>query len=188
MNHDKARELIALLQQPGLELRGLYDFPGAVSPEEDSPTLLGNATLKAETALEVTGWPAVADDTGLEVDALQGAPGAHAARFAGPTATYADNIRRLLESLAGVAAERRAARFRTVCVAAFPDGRRLVGEGEIEGRITETPRGTGGFGYDTVFEVPRLGKTFAELSAEEKNAISHRSKAVRALAAQLRAL
>jgi XTP/dITP diphosphohydrolase len=187
LNRDKARELTAFLDLPGIELTPLADFPGAVAPEETGATLVENATLKAEAALRATGLPAIADDTGLEVDALSGAPGVHAARFAGPGATYADNVRKLLERMEAVPAERRTARFRTVCVAAFPDGRRLVGEGVVEGRITAAPRGDRGFGYDPVFEVPELGKTFAELSAAEKNQRSHRAKAVRALAEALRA-
>ena len=185
-NRDKARELLALLDIPGLELTSLAEFTGAQAPEETGATLLENATLKAEAASRATGLPAIADDTGLEVDALSGAPGFHAARFAGPGATYADNVRLLLERLKGVPGAGRGARFRTVCVVLFPGGRRLVGEGAVEGRITEAPRGAQGFGYDPVFEVPELGKTFAELSAAEKNAISHRARAVRALAEQLR--
>src|SRR5206468_7566643 len=127
-NRDKARELLALLGVPGLELVSLADFPGASSPEETGATLLENATLKAEAARRRTGLPAIADDTGLEVEALGGAPGVHAARFAGPGATYADNVRLLLERMKGVPFERRTARFRTVCVAAFPDGARLEAE------------------------------------------------------------
>ena len=186
-NRDKARELLALLDLPGLELETLADIPGAVAPEETGATLLANATSKAEAALHLTGLPAIADDTGLEVDALDGAPGVHAARFAGPGATYADNVRLLLERMRGVPAERRGARFRTVCVAAFPGGERRIGEGVVEGRITEAPRGAQGFGYDPVFEVAALGRTFAELTHEEKSAISHRARAVRAVAEQLRA-
>jgi XTP/dITP diphosphohydrolase len=186
-NRDKARELLALLDLPGLELATLSDFPGAVSPEETGTTLLENATLKAEAALRLTGLPAIADDTGLEVDALDGAPGIHAARFAGPGATYADNVRLLLERMRSIPPERRGARFRTVCVAVFQDGETLAAEGVVNGRITELPRGTHGFGYDPVFEIPELGRTFAELAAEEKNAVSHRARAARALAERLRA-
>ncbi len=187
-NRDKARELEALLALPGLELISLAEFPGARAPEESGATLLANATLKAEAALRLTGLPAIADDTGLEVDALNGAPGVHAARFSGPGASYADNVHLLLARLAGVPRERRGARFRTVCVAAFPDGRRLEAEGVAEGRITAAPRGAWGFGYDPVFELPELGKTFAELSAAEKNALSHRAQAARALAERLKPL
>ena len=184
-NRDKARELLDLLAVEGLELASLADFPGAVSPDEDGATLRENARIKAEAALRHTGLPAIADDTGLEVDALGGAPGVHAARFAGPDATYADNVRLLLERMRDVPPERRGARFRTVCVAVFPDGRCLEGEGIVAGRITEWARGSAGFGYDPVFEVPELGRTFAEMSAEEKNRISHRARAARALAARL---
>src|SRR5262249_6399899 len=111
-----------------------------------------------------------------------GAPGLHTARFAGEGASDAQNIARLLERLRGVPVERRRARFRTVCLACFPDGQERVGEGVLEGAITEAPRGSGGFGYDPVFEVAGLGRTLAEIGEVEKNAISHRSRAARALA------
>lgn len=185
-NRDKARELLALLDVEGLELASLSEFPGATSPEENGETLLANATLKAEAALKLTGLGAIADDTGLEVDALNGAPGVHAARFAGPCATYADNVRLLLERMKDVPDERRGARFLTVCVALFPDGTRLEAEGVVHGRISEAPRGTHGFGYDPVFEIPQRGQTLAEMSADEKNAISHRARAARALAEKLK--
>ena len=184
-NRDKARELEALLALPGLTLVSLAEFPGAVAPEETGATLLENALLKARAAQALAGLPAVADDTGLEVDALGGAPGIHASRFAGPGATYADNVRLLIERLEGVPLERRGARFRTVCVALFGDGTRVVGEGVLEGRITVAPRGSHGFGYDPVFELPALGLTLAELPAEEKNGISHRARAARDLARRL---
>jgi XTP/dITP diphosphohydrolase len=186
-NRDKARELKELLALPGVELVGLWEWSGAQPPDETGATLLENATLKAEAALRATGLPAIADDTGLEVDVLGGEPGVHAARFAGPGATYADNVRLLLERLAGTPRDKRSARFRTVCVAVFPENVRLVGEGALEGRITAAPRGTKGFGYDPVFEVPELGKTLAELDLVEKNALSHRARAVRALAGRLAA-
>jgi XTP/dITP diphosphohydrolase len=129
----------------------------------------------------VTGLPAIADDTGLEVDALNGAPGVHAARYAGPAARYADNVAKLLRELSGVPAERRTARFRTVCVAAWPDGTELCVDGVLQGTITEVPRGTNGFGYDPVFVPKGETRTYAELTDAEKNAISHRARAVRAL-------
>jgi XTP/dITP diphosphohydrolase len=184
-NRDKGRELEALLAAPGRTLRFLYEFPGATSPEETGATLIENARIKALAALRHTGLPSIADDTGLEVDALDGAPGVHAARFAGPGATYADNVALLLRRLEGVPAERRGARFRSVCLAVFPDGGERAGEGVLEGRITATPRGEHGFGYDPVFEIPALGRTLAELDADEKNRRSHRSRAVRALAERL---
>jgi len=184
-NRDKLRELAALLGLPGVGLRALCDLPGAVAPEESGATLRENALLKARAALALTGQPAIADDTGLEVDALGGRPGIHAARYAGPGASYADNRAKLLTELAAVEPVRRTARFRCACVACLPDGRELAVEGVLEGRITLAPRGTEGFGYDALFEVAGLGRTMAELSAEEKNALSHRALAVRALALRL---
>jgi len=183
---DKAAELHALLSLPGVELVPLADWPGATSPEETGDTLLANARIKARAAVAHTGLPAIADDTGLEVDALDGAPGVHAARYAGPGAGYADNVAKLLRELAGVPPECRTARFRTVCLAAWPDGRELHADGALEGVIAEAPRGANGFGYDPLF-VPAGGtRTYAELTDAEKNAISHRARAVQALRAILR--
>jgi len=184
-NPDKVRELEQLLALPDVVLRPLSELPGANAPEETGATLVENARLKAEYAATLTRLPVIADDTGLEVDALDGAPGVYSARFAGPDATYADNVRKLLTSLEGVPAPRRTARFRCVIVAHVPGRGELMGEGVLEGRITGTPRGTNGFGYDPVFEIPDLGRTLAELSAEEKNRISHRATAARELAAKL---
>jgi XTP/dITP diphosphohydrolase len=184
-NRDKGRELAVLLGAPGRRLRLLHDFPGAVAVEESGDTLIANARLKADAAVRATGLPAIADDTGLEVDALGGEPGHRAARFAGPAATYADNVALLLERLRGVPAGRRTARFRTVCVARFPDGREIEAEAVLEGRITEAPRGERGFGYDPVFEVAGSRFTLAELGEDEKNRISHRARAANALAARL---
>ncbi|MBI5710896.1 MAG: RdgB/HAM1 family non-canonical purine NTP pyrophosphatase [Candidatus Eisenbacteria bacterium] len=184
-NQDKLREMRELLQLPGLVLTALCDVPGATAPVEGGESLAENARLKARAALDLSGMPAIADDTGLEVDALGGRPGIHAARYAGPGATYADNLAKLLAELANVTVERRGARFRTVCVALFPDGGEVVAEGVLEGCITLAPRGANGFGYDPVFEVMPLGRTLAELSDREKNALSHRGRAARALARQL---
>ena len=180
-NRDKAAELRALLALPDVELVSLADWPGAKPPDETGATLLENARIKALAAVALTKLPAIADDTGLEVDALNGAPGVHAARYAGPTATYADNVAKLLRELAGVPPERRTARFRTVCYAAWPDGMEMSADGSLRGTILDTPRGTNGFGYDPVF-VPRgETRTYAELTDAEKNAISHRARAVRVL-------
>lgn len=184
-NRHKAAELEALLAVPGLQLVPLADFEGATAPEEDGATLLDNARVKAQAALALTGLPVIADDTGLEVDALDGAPGVHAARYAGATATYADNVAKLLAALAGVPAERRTARFRTVCVALWPDGREARAEGVLEGAISEVSRGANGFGYDPVF-VPVGGTlTLGEMEESAKNAISHRGRAARALSLAL---
>jgi XTP/dITP diphosphohydrolase len=144
-----------------------------------------NALAKARAAHDLTRLTAIADDTALEVDCLGGKPGIYAARFAGPGASYADNVRRLLVVMEGVEPARRTARFRTAVAACLPDGRERVAEGVLEGRITETPRGAQGFGYDPVFEVDALGKTLAELTHAEKNRISHRAKALRAVIGQL---
>jgi len=181
-NRHKAAELHALLALPGVTLVPLSDWPGAESPDETGTTLLANALIKARYAATLTGMPAIADDTGLEVDALGGEPGVYAARYAGASATYADNVAKLLRELAGVPITQRTARFRTACVAVWPDGRELHADGVLEGVIIESPRGTNGFGYDPVF-VPSGGtRTYAEFSDAEKNAISHRARAVKALA------
>lgn len=155
---------------------------------ETGLTYLENARLKAANALRLLDVPILAEDSGIEVDALHGLPGPHSARFAGPEASDARNNDRLLTLLADVPDGARTARYRAVGVLLFPSGRELSGEGVFEGSITRAPRGDGGFGYDPLF-VPdgpdAAGRTAAELSPDEKNAISHRSGALRALAAQL---
>ena len=180
-NREKAAELHALLALPDVELVALADWPGATPPEETGDTLLANARIKARAAAALTRLPAIADDTGLEVDALGGAPGVHAARYAGPNASYADNVSKLLRELADVPTERRTARFRTVCFAAWPDGTEMSADGLLAGTITDAPRGTNGFGYDPVFVPKGETRTYAELSDDEKNALSHRARAVRML-------
>ena len=180
-NPDKAAEIAALLQDHELIPRPA-EIPDV---EETGTTLEENARLKAVALVEATGQPAVADDTGLEVAALGGAPGVYSARFSGIHATYADNVAKLVSSLAGM--HNRRARFRTVALARFPDGREVLAEGVVDGVIAEQPRGSGGFGYDPVF-VPDDGdgRTFAEMSPDEKHALSHRGRALRALADRLR--
>ncbi len=184
-NRHKAAELHALLALPGVTLVPLADWPGATPPEEHGATLLENARLKARAAVLLTGLPAIADDTGLEVDAINGAPGVHAARYSGPDATYASNVAKLLRELNGVPPERRGARFRTVCAVAWPDGVELSADGALQGVITEVPRGENGFGYDPVFMPAGETRTVAELTDAEKNVISHRAKAARLLGALL---
>lgn len=176
-NPDKGKELQAILGDSGIRIRTMADFPDAPDVVEDGATCRENALKKAIAAQQFTGLPAIADDTGLEVEALGGRPGVYAARYAGEQATYQDNCRKLLRELAGVPTERRGARFRTVAAIAYPDGRTAVAEGVLEGRITEAEQGTSGFGYDPVFYVPTLGRTLAEISAAEKNLISHRALA-----------
>lgn len=176
-NPDKGRELEALLKDLGIRIRTLAEFPGAPEVVEDGETCEANAIKKAETIARVTGLPAVADDTGLMVEALGGRPGVHAARYAGEGATYEDNCRKLLHELAGVPSKRRGARFVTVAAIADPKGKVEVVQGALDGMITEAPAGSKGFGYDPVFFVPELGRTLAQLTPEEKNRISHRARA-----------
>jgi XTP/dITP diphosphohydrolase len=176
-NRHKGEELAALLGDLGITIRTLDEFPDAPDVVEDGDTCEANAVKKARAIAEFTGLPAVADDTGLEVDALGGRPGVYAARYAGENATYEDNCRKLLRELKSVPRERRTARFLTVAAIALPsDGIRLA-QGTLEGVIAEEPRGTLGFGYDPVFLIPELGKTLAQLSTDQKNTISHRAKA-----------
>ncbi len=182
-NPDKVVEIAALLEGVAVLLPRPPEVPDVV---EDADTLEGNARLKAAAICAASGRPAVADDTGLEVDALGGAPGVYAARYAGEGVTYADNRKKLLAELAGVPERDRTARFRTVAMVVHPDGSETVVEGVCEGLITLAERGARGFGYDAVF-APRdgEGRTFAEMSDAEKNAISHRGRAFVALAAAL---
>lgn len=150
---------------------------------EDAETLIGNARLKAIAVCDATGLPALADDTGLEVDALHGAPGVRTARFAGEHATDADNRKKMLTELAG---KSRSCRFRTIALLRFPDGREIVAEGVCEGMIAENECGDRGFGYDPLF-IAREGdgRTFAQMSVDEKHVLSHRGKAFRALSIML---
>jgi len=180
LNRAKARELAALLRDLPWELVGLADLPGASLPEETGATYQENALLKARHAAGLAGARALADDSGLEVDALGGAPGVQSARYGGPGLDDAGRCALLLRALAGVPPARRTARFRCVIALADPDGRAEVVEGLVEGRITEAPRGAHGFGYDPVFFYPPRGRTFAELSLEEKARVDHRGRAVRA--------
>ena len=184
-NPDKVAEIRAILASAGVNL---LPRPGEVPDvEETGETLLDNARLKAAALVAATGRAAVADDTGLAVDALGGAPGVHSSRYSGPGATYADNVAKLLEALAEVPDERRTARFETVVVALFPDGSEVVASGAVEGRIAVRPEGESGFGYDPVF-VPTEGdgRTFAEMKPDEKHTLSHRGRAFRAFAERLR--
>jgi XTP/dITP diphosphohydrolase len=176
-NIHKGQELQALLSDLGIRIRTLAEFPYAPEVEEDGETCEANAIKKAVTIAKATGLVAVADDTGLEVEALSGRPGVYAARYAGESATYEDNCRKLLQELAGVPASRRTAKFITVAAIAQPSGEVETVRGELSGVITEASTGTGGFGYDPVFWVAEKGKTLAELSPSEKNTISHRARA-----------
>lgn len=176
-NRHKGEELVALLGDLGITIRTLDEFADAPDVIEDGDTCEANAIKKARAIAEFTGLPAVADDTGLEVDALGGRPGIYAARYAGEDATYEDNCRKLLRELMGVPRERRTARFLTVAAIALPSDGVRVAQGTLDGVIAEEASGTLGFGYDPVFLIPELGKTLAQLSADQKNTISHRAKA-----------
>lgn len=191
-NPDKAAEIAAIVAAEAGDVVELLPRPSAVGDvEETGTTLEENARLKAAAVAEATGMPAVADDTGLEVAALDGAPGVYSSRYSGEHASYDDNVAKLLDELSRVGAStpaQRRARFRTVAVARFPDGREIVAEGVVDGSIAAERRGDGGFGYDPVF-VPDDGdgRTFAEMAAVAKNARSHRGRAFRALAVALAA-
>ncbi|MDR0381940.1 MAG: RdgB/HAM1 family non-canonical purine NTP pyrophosphatase [Oscillospiraceae bacterium] len=178
-NPGKRREMESLLAPLGVRLRLPAEFGADFAPDETGATFAANARLKAEAALALTGRPALADDSGLEVAALGGAPGVLSARYGGAELSAAARNERLLAALAG--RTDRAARFVCALVCLFPDGRVLTAEGVCEGEIAPEPRGAGGFGYDPLFYVPKYGKTMAELSDDEKNEISHRGRAVRAL-------
>jgi XTP/dITP diphosphohydrolase len=184
-NPDKVAEIAAILGD-AVDLGPRPPELGDVV--EDADTLEGNARLKAVAVCEAAGVGAVADDTGLEVDALDGAPGVYTARFAGEAATYADNVAKMLRELDGVPEAERGARFRTVALVRFPDGSEVVAEGVVDGRIATEARGDSGFGYDPVF-IPEDGdgRTFAEMTPDEKHAVSHRGRAFRALAEKLTA-
>lgn len=183
-NPDKAAEIRDILGAAGIVL--LPRPAGLPDVEETGDTLVENARLKARAICRASGAAAVADDTGLEVDALGGAPGVYSARYAGEDATYSDNVAKLLEALAATPAADRRARFVAVAFVAFPDSTEIWTQGSVDGRITEEARGSGGFGYDPLF-VPDQGdgRTFAEMSPTEKHAFSHRGRAFRELAARL---
>ena len=176
-NRHKVEELTALLADLGIRIRTLADFPQAPEVEEDGTTCEANAIKKACEIAKATGLTAVADDTGLEVDALDGRPGVYSARYAGEGATYEDNCRKLVQELEGVSHDRRTARFVTVAAIAIPGEPVQVTQGVLNGYITDKASGSRGFGYDPVFYVPELKATLAEISAEQKNRISHRAKA-----------
>lgn len=180
-NPGKKREYAELLEGLGLELVTLDEAGIDLEVEETGATFAQNALLKARAYRDASGLPTLADDSGLEVDALGGAPGVRSARYAGEGATDADRYRKLLGEIAGVPEGRRGARFRCVIAVAWPEGPVDTAEGACEGHITREPRGEHGFGYDPVFHVDELGRTMAELPPEVKNRISHRARAARAI-------
>jgi len=185
-NQGKLKELTALLSDSGFGVVGQGDL-GVTPAEETGETFVENAILKARNAARQTGRPAIADDSGIEVDALKGAPGVYSARFAGDHATDSANVAKLLSQLADVQLEDRKARFRCLMVylRRADDPAPLICEGTWSGQITATPSGENGFGYDPVFWVPEEGCTAAELNPARKNALSHRAQALKKLVAEL---
>lgn len=184
-NPGKLKELQEILGGLGVEVLLEAEAGVDLEVEETGTTFAENALLKADAVMKASGLPAIADDSGLVVDALDGAPGVYSARFGGKD-TDAARTALLLEKLVGVPAEKRSAHFASAIACCLPDGRVITADGRCEGMIADAPRGQGGFGYDPVFYVPSLGKTFAELSSEEKNRISHRGNALRAFAEKFR--
>ncbi len=179
-NPGKVRELESLLADLPVRLQSLIDFPQIPPLPEEGDTYAANAASKAVAVARATGQAALADDSGLEVDALDGAPGVRSSRFLGEEATDAERNAAVLERLRDVPAEARTARFRAVVAVALRDGTVRTFEGVVEGRIADRPAGETGFGYDPIFLVPQFGRAMAELGPEVKNRISHRAQAVRA--------
>jgi len=187
MNMDKVSEIQDILNHEKRTFKSLQDFPGTVEVNEDGETLLSNAFKKARAAYQKTGLWSIADDTGLEVDCLHGAPGVHSSRFAGDKVTYKENNEKLLKLMFGVPFEKRTARFRCVAALVNEEEESWV-EGVCEGVILTELKGDHGFGYDPLFYVPEKKKTFAQMSSKEKNEISHRGRAFRKMDELLRGL
>ncbi|WP_273484080.1 XTP/dITP diphosphatase [Desulforamulus ruminis] len=177
-NRGKVEELASMLQPLGFQVVPIGEYPGFVEVEEDGDTFMANAVKKARAAAEFTGQMSLADDSGLEVDALKGAPGVYSARFAGEPTDDAANNRKLLKLLEGVPPEKRTARFKCVIAIAEPGGRIHTAEGSCEGQILQELKGKGGFGYDPLFYISQYKQTFAEIDMNQKNAISHRGRAL----------
>ena len=183
-NKDKFKELYFGLKSLNVELLSLNDFPGIGEIIEDGDTLEANALIKARTVYKLTSLPTISDDTGLSVDALNGAPGIYSARYAGENCSYLDNVNKMLSEMKNISENKRGANFTTVM--AYVDGKgELLAEGVVKGVIANKIKGIGGFGYDSIFYVYNKGKTFSEMTIEEKNSVSHRSKAINDLKSKL---
>ena len=180
-NQDKLKEMRLFFKGSAIDLEGAFEQSGLIQPEETGDTLEANALLKAKSLAEQTGKLCLADDTGLEVGALGGAPGVRSARYAGESVTYAENVEFLLRKMEGIPPPLRKARFRTILAVGPKDGVYHIVEGVLEGVITEETIGTAGFGYDPIFFVPESGKTLAQMDLEEKNRLSHRGRALGAM-------
>jgi XTP/dITP diphosphohydrolase len=185
-NLNKAKEIINILPPLDIEFLTLKDFPAIVMPAETGKTLEGNAILKSKSASKQSGLITLADDSGLEVDFLGGVPGVYSARYAGTHCSYADNNRKLLTELKNVPPEKRTAQFICVMAVSFPNGKTITEKGILKGHIITESRGTNGFGYDPLFVPEGSNKTLAELSAAEKNQISHRFLAVQKIIPHLK--
>lgn len=180
------RVILSQLLGTDWQITTLDEFPGFPEPEESGETYAENAKIKAEAARDATGELCIADDAGLEIDALGGAPGVKSKRFAGENTSFEEKIARVLELMKDVQDDRRTARFRCAVALAKPGGKTKMFESVRHGRIRRTPSGSAGFGYDPIFEIPEAGKTFAEMDPDEKNAVSHRGIVLREVAAFLR--
>uniref|UniRef100_A0A7C4EJP6 dITP/XTP pyrophosphatase n=1 Tax=Thermodesulfovibrio aggregans TaxID=86166 RepID=A0A7C4EJP6_9BACT len=180
-NRKKLEELQRILSDLEITLLSIQDFEDIEEVKENAVSFEENALKKARYVAQKTGLPAIADDSGLEVDALQGRPGVKSARYAGDYATDEENVKKLLMELKNVPADRRTARFICYIALVFPDGKEYILSGFVNGRITEEPKGSYGFGYDPVFQPEGFEKTFAEMLPDEKDSISHRKKALEQL-------
>jgi len=177
-NRHKIEEITAILKDLDVTILTKDDFSDFPDPDETGSTLEENAILKAREIFDHTGVPSLADDSGIEVDALGGDPGVNSARYAGPGCTFADNNRKLLKALESVPREKRTARFRCVIAICFDNDNIELAEGRVDGVVTSEVRGKEGFGYDPIFEIPDLSLTFAEMPPEKKHSMSHRGRAL----------
>lgn len=185
-NQDKINEYSQMFKSLGIEIVSLKGLGLDIEVEEDGETFEENAIKKAKEICKICGEVSLADDSGLCVDSLNGAPGVYSARYSGENASYSNNNKKLLEELKGVPKEERTAHFVCVIAVVFPDGRTILSRGETEGLILEELQGEGGFGYDPIFYYPPFNKTFAEVSKEEKNSVSHRGRALEKLKEELK--
>lgn len=184
-NRDKMKEIQGAISELGWEVISLYDFPEIGEIEENGKTLEENALIKAREVFKETGLPTISDDTGLEVDALDGAPGVYTARYAGEDCSYSDNVNKMLLEMKNVPKTQRTATFKTV-MTFVSEKKELISEGKVEGMIAENKKGVAGFGYDPIFYVVEERKTFAEMTIDKKNIISHRARAIMNLKHDLR--